>query len=148
MVGIGGVYEHGPASVQVAWTQTSRNRETQAPFGANPSILHMMQVHFNDANEKARLIGGALDFTALGAPGLKAAAMYGNGHGAINSSTSAALGSRNETDLSLSYALDKSSRLQGLSFSVEGSWLNQDGAAAQGRQLRVFANYDISFDTR
>lgn len=148
MVGFGGVYEHGPASVQVAWTQTSRNRETQAPFGENPSFLHMMQVDFNDANEKAWLIGGVLDFTALGAPGLKAAVTYGNGHGAINSSTSASVGSRNETDLSLTYALDKSSRLQGLSFRVEGSWLNQNGAAAQGRQLRVFANYDISFDTR
>ena len=44
-----------------------------------------------------------------------------------------------------SYALEQSSRLHGLSFGVEGSWLNQAGAAAQGWQLRVFANYDIPF---
>jgi hypothetical protein len=57
----------------------------------------------------------------------------------------AALGSRNETDLVLSCAFDNSSRRPGLSFGVEGSWQNQVGAAAQGRQLRVFANCDIPF---
>jgi len=148
MYGVEGVYERGPATFLVAGTQTAHNKETQAPFGANPSFLHMMQVDFNDADEKAWLIGGALDFTALGAAGLKVAAAYGSGHGAINSSTGAAQGSRNETDLTLAYAFDRSSTLQGLSFGVEGSWLNQLGAAAQGRQLRVFANYDIHFDLR
>jgi len=148
MYGVGGGYERGPATVQVAWTQTSSNKETQAPFGANPSFLHMMQVDFNDANEKAWLIGGALDFSTIGAPGLKAAVIYGNGHGAIDSSTGASLGSRNETDLLLSYALDKSTPLHGLSFGIEGSWLNQAGAAAQGRQLRVYANYEFPFDQR
>ena len=148
MYGLGGIYERGPFSLQVAWTQTSRNRETLDTFGANPSFLHMMQVDFNDADEKAWLIGGALDFSAMGAPGLKAAIIYGNGHGAIDSSTGASLGSRNETDVQLSYVLDKSSMLRGLSFGVEGSWLNQAGAAAQGRQLRVYANYDVPFDLR
>jgi hypothetical protein len=148
MYGVGGNYEHGPVAVQVAWTQTSRNKETQAPFGANPSFLHMMQVDFNDANEKAWLIGGAFDFATMGAPGLKATVIYGNGHGAIDSSTGAPLGSRNETDLSLSYALDKSTPLHGLSFGIEASWLNQVGAAAQGRQLRVYANYEIPLALR
>jgi hypothetical protein len=148
MYGIGGVYERGPVTVQVAWTQTSRNRETQAQFGENPSFLHMMQVDFNDADEKAWLIGGSLDFTAMGAPGLKAAVIYGNGYGAIDSSTGASLGSRKETDLLLSYAFDKSTRFHGLSFAVEGSWLHQVGASAQGRQLRVFANYDIPFNLK
>lgn len=148
MYGVGGIYERGPLGVHAAWTQTSRNRETLATFGANPSFLHMMQVDFNEADEKAWLIDGSLDFGAMGAPGLKVAVIYGNGHGAIDSSTGASLGSRNETDVKLSYALDKSSKLAGLSFGVEGSWLNQAGAAAQGRQLRVFANYDVPFDPR
>jgi hypothetical protein len=84
----------------------------------------------------------------MGAPWLKAAAIYGSGHGAVDSSTGAPLGSRNETDLLLSYAFDKASKLQGLSFGVEGSWLNQAGAAAQGRQLRVYANYDVPFNLK
>jgi hypothetical protein len=146
MFGVGSVYERGPVSIQAAWTQTSRNRQTLAPFGVNPSFLHMMQVDFNDADEKAWLIGGALDFTTIGAPGLKGAVIYGNGHGAIDSSTGASLGSRNETDIKLSYVFDKSSKLQGLSLGIEGSWLNQAGAVAQGRQLRVYANYDIPFN--
>jgi hypothetical protein len=148
MYGLGGIYERGPFSVQIAWTQTSRNRETLDPFGDNPSFLNLMQVAFNDAGEKAWLIGGSFDFAAMGAAGFKAIVNYGNGHGAIDPTTGSPLGSRNETDLKLSYALEKSSRLHGLSLGVEGSWLNQAGAAAQGRQLRVFANYDISFDLR
>ena len=145
MYGIGGDYELGPVTLQAAWTQTSRDKETQSAFGDNPSFLNMMQVAFNDANEKAWLIGGSLTFDTMGAPGLKASVAYGNGHGAIDSSTGAALGSRNETDVVLSYALDRASRYRGLSFGAEGSWLNQAGASAQGWQLRLFANYDIPF---
>jgi predicted porin len=148
MYGLSGIYERGPVSVQAAWTQTSRHRETLDPFGDNPSYLTLMQVDFNDAGEKAWLLGGSFDFATFGAAGLKAVLNYGNGHGAIDTKTGALLGSRNETDVKLSYALEKSSRLHGLSFGVEGSWLNQAGAAAQGRQLRVFANYDIPFGLR
>ena len=145
MYGVGGVFEHGTATLQAAWTQTSRNKETQAPFGENPSFLNMMQVAFNDANEKAWLIGGSLQLGSVGVPGLKATVAYGRGRDALDSSTGASLGSRNETDVMLSYAFDRASRLQGLSLGVEGSWLNQAGAAAQGRQLRLFANYEIPF---
>jgi predicted porin len=145
MLGLGGTYEHGPASVQLAWTQTARNRETQAPFGVNPSFLNMMQVAFNDANEKAWLIGGTLDFAVLGAPGLKVAALNGDGRGAVDSATGAPLGGRHETDLGVYFAFDNSMPLRGLTFGIEGSWLNQAGATAQGRQLRVYANYEIPF---
>jgi len=148
MVGVDGAYERGPFTVEFAWTQTSRNRETLAPFGDNPSYLNMMQVAFNDAGEKAWLLKGIFDFALAGAPGFTARVNYGNGHGAIDSSTGAALGSRNETDLQLAYAPSTASPLRGLSLGVEGSWLNQAGAAAQGRQLRVFANYLIPFDLR
>lgn len=146
MFGLGGVYDLGPVSLQVSWTQTSRNKETQAPFGANPSFLHMMQVDFNDANEKAWLIGGTLDFATLGAHGLTASVTYGNGHGAIDPTSGASLGSRNETDVTVAYEIGKSSSLRGLSFGVQGSWLNQAGAVAQGQQLRVFANYELPFN--
>jgi hypothetical protein len=148
MFGLGGVYDLGPVSFQASWTQTSRNKETQAPFGANPSFLHMMQVDFNDANEKAWLVAGTLDFSTLGATGLSISAGYGNGHGAVDSTSGASLGSRNETDVALAYEFDKASALRGLSFGVQGSWLNQASAAAQGRQLRVFANYEFSFNRR
>ena len=106
----------------------------------------MMQVDFNDAGEKAWLIGGSLDFAHFGLPGLHAVVEYGSGRGAINPSTGASLGSRNETDVRVGYGFDKASKLKGLSFGVEGSWLNQAGAAAQGRELRVYANYEVPFD--
>jgi hypothetical protein len=146
MYGIEGVYERGPFGVEVAWTRTSRNRATLAPFGANPSYLNLMQVAFNAAGEKAWLLGGTCDFSTLGAPGFTASVTYGNGRGAISSTTGAPSGSRNETDVQLAYATARSSALPGLSFGLEGSWLNQAGAAAQGRQLRVFANYEIPFN--
>jgi hypothetical protein len=145
MVGLRAVYERAPYSVQLAWTETSRNRETLAPFGDNPSFLNLMQIAFNDAGERAWLVGASLDFSTLGAPGLRAAVAYGSGRGAVNSATGAPLGNSNETDVRLRYEADKATRLRGLSFGIEGSWQNQAGAAAQGRQLRIFANYDIPF---
>jgi len=143
MVGAGMVYEHGAFSVQAGWTQTSRNRATIATFGANPSYLHLMQSDFNDAGERAWLIGGAVDFTPAGLSGLTLKVGYGSGRGAVDSSTGASLGSQNETDVQLAFATDRSSSLHGLSLGLEGSWLNQAGATAQGRQLRAFVNYEI-----
>jgi len=147
MYGVDGLWEKGPFGVEAAFTQTSRKRQTLDPFGDNPSYLNLMQVAFNEAGERAWLIGVAVDFTKW-ASGLKAAVSYGSGHGAIDPTTGAALGSRNETDVRLAYDVDKSSPLRGLSLGVEGSWLNQAGAASQARQLRVFANYDVPFDLR
>jgi hypothetical protein len=146
MYGVTGIWKAESASVRLAWTQTGRGRETQSPFGTNPSYLHMMQVDFNDAGEKAWLIGGSLDFAGLGLPELHAVVEYGNGRGAIDPSSGAQLGSRNEIDVRMGYGFDKASRLKGLSFGIEGSWLNQAGAAAQGRELRVYANYEVVFD--
>ena len=143
MVGAGMVYEHGAFSVQAGWTQTSRNRATIATFGANPSYLHLMQSDFNDAGERAWLIGGAVDFTPAGLSGVTLKVGYGSGRGAVDSSTGASLGSQNETDVQLAFATDRSSSLHGLSLGLEGSWLNQAGATAQGRQLRAFVNYEI-----
>jgi len=143
MYGLTGVYEPGPLAFQLAWTQTSRNQATQSPFGQNPSYLYMMQVAFNDAGEQGWLAGVTLDFRDSGFPGLQAVAQYGNGHAAIKPSTGASLGNQNETDVKLRYDFDPSAKLRGLSFGIEGSWLNQAGATAQGRQLRVYANYEI-----
>jgi len=40
--------------------------------------------------------------------------------------------------------LGKTTPLPGLSYGVEGSWLDQSGATAQGQQLRVYANYEFT----
>jgi len=96
-------------------------------------------------------IAGALGYTSqrLYGPADKGGSQFlGPDQDPIDSTTGAPLGSRNETGLHLSCALDKPSRLHGLSFGVEGSWLNQVGAAAQGRQLRVFANCEIPLNLR
>src|SRR6266536_2373364 len=146
MYGLSGTFEIGSSNVRFAFTQTGRGSETQDPFGANPSYLNMMQINFNDAGEKAWLIGGSFDFATLGIPGLNAVVEYGNGRAAIDPTTGARLGSRNETDVRIGYGFDKSSRLNGLSFGIERSWLNQAGAPAQGRELRVYANYDVPFN--
>jgi hypothetical protein len=143
MVGLRAAYDATPLGFQVAWTQTARDHATLNPFGYNPSYLNMLQIAFNNAGEKAWLIGAYLDMGALGLPALKASVSYGNGHDAINPATGAPLGSRNETDIRLAYVFETILELRGLSFGVQGSWLNQSGALSQSHQLRVFANYEV-----
>lgn len=139
MYGATGVYERGPASLQLAWTQTGRGFATQDTFGANPSYLNMMLIAFNDANEKAWLVGGTLELGSLGLRGLRLEVAYGNGRGA-------SVGSRNETDVKAAYVFDKGSAAAGLSLGIEAGWLNQADAAAQARQLRVYTNYDVDVE--
>src|SRR4030095_9733927 len=98
----------------------------------------MLQIAFTNAGEKAWLIGGNLDMGALRLPGLKAMASYGNGHDSINPATGAPLGNRNEPDVRLAYVFEMVPELHGLSFGVQGSWLNQSGALSRSHQLRVF----------
>jgi hypothetical protein len=143
--GLQAAVARGPLGAQVYWTQTGKARDTLNPYGVHPSYLNLMQVAFNTAGEKAWALGGDVDFGPLGAPGLKASAIYASGSDRINFTSGAALGDRNETDVQLAYAFAKGSTLDGLTGALRYSWLRQDGAAQTGRQLRLYFNYDVRF---
>jgi hypothetical protein len=102
-------------------------------------------VSFNTAGEKAWGIGANVDFASVGAPGLTAAAIYAQGRDRIDYTTGAPMPDRSETDVRVDYAFAKGSVLEGFSATFRYSWLDQDGAAQTGTQLRAYVNYAVRF---
>ncbi|MFO1325326.1 MAG: OprD family outer membrane porin [Burkholderiales bacterium] len=143
--GLHGGVAYGPVGVQLYWTQTGTGRDTLNPFGSHASYLDLMQVSFNTAGEKAWGVGANVDFADVGAPGLTAAAIYASGSDRIDYTTGAPMPDHNETDVRIDYAFAKGSVLEGFSATFRYSWLNQDGAAQTGTQLRAYVNYAVKF---
>ena len=143
--GLQAAVTYGPVGAQIYWTQTGTGRDTLNPFGSHASYLDMMQVSFNTAGEKAWGIGANVDFKDIGVPGLSAAAMYAAGRDRISYTTGAAIPDRSETDVRVDYAFAKGTVLEGLSATFRYSWLDQDGAAQTGTQLRAYVNYAVKF---
>jgi hypothetical protein len=135
----------GPAEVQLYYTQTGRGYTTQAPFGTHASYLSLMQVDFNTAGERAWAIGGNVDFSGIGAPGLTAAAIYASSTDRIDSANGSPLPDRNETDVRVDYAFGKGTMLEGLVATFRYSWLHQDGSPQTQTQLRAYLNYAVGF---
>jgi hypothetical protein len=144
-MGLQAAVAHGPFGVQLYYTQTGKGFDTQNPFGDHASYLNLMQVAFNTAGEKAWAIGGNLDFTDLGVPGLTAAAIYAAGHDRIDAQTGAAIPDRSETDVRVDYAVGKGTFLEGLVATFRYSWLHQDGSPQTQTQLRAYLNYAVRF---
>ena len=143
--GLQAAVTYGPVGAQLYWTQTGTGRDTLNPFGSHASYLDLMQVSFSTAGEKAWGIGVNVDFASLGAPGLTAAAVYADGRDRIDYTTGAPMPDRNETDVRVDYAFAKGSVLEGFSATFRYSWLDQDGAAQTGTQLRAYVNYAVRF---
>ena len=80
-----------------------------------------------------------------GRAGLTAAAIYAQGRDRLNYTTGAPMPDRNETDVRVDYAFAKGSVLEGFSATFRYSWLDQDGAAQTGTQLRAYVNYAVRF---
>jgi len=143
--GLQAALARGPFGVQLYWTQTGKERDTQNPFGTHPSYLDMMQVSFNTAGEKAWGIGATFDFAEIGAPGLTAAALYASGRDRIDYGTGQPMADRDETDIRLDWAAPKGSLLEGFAATFRYAWLHQDGALQTGTQLRAYVNYAVKF---
>jgi hypothetical protein len=144
-VGLQAAVARGPAGLQLYYTQTGKGFDTQNPYGNHASYLDMQQVPFNTAGERAWGIGGNVNFTALGVPGLTAAMLYAAGTDRIDAKTGSAIADRSETNVRADYAVGKGSVLEGMVATVRYSWLRQDGAQQTAPQLRVYVNYPIKF---
>lgn len=143
--GIQAAINHGPAGLQLAYTQTGKGFDTQNPFGTHPSYLDLMQVSFNTAGERAWGVSGNIDFADLGAPGLKAAAIYASGSDRINASSGSAMPDHYETNVRVDYAIRKGTLLEGLVGTLRYSWLQQDGSPQTATQFRAYLNYAARF---
>jgi hypothetical protein len=144
-VGLQAAVTHGPVGAQLYYTQTGRGGETQSPYGDHPSYLNINVFSFNNAGERAFGIGGYLDFSDLGAHGLRASAIYAAGYDSINSQTGAQIGNQNETDVRVDYAFPKGTLLEGLVATFRYAWTHQDGTPQNGHQLRAYLNYEVRF---
>ena len=144
-LGLQAAVSYGPVSGQLYYTQTGRGATTQSPYGDHPSYLNIMVFSFNTAGERALGIGGNVDFSDLGVPGLKASAIYATGRDQIDSQTGAPIGNQNETDFRLDYAFAKGTFLEGLVATFRYAWTHQDGTPQNGTQLRAYLNYAVRF---
>ena len=93
----------GPATFTVAYTQTGRGAAYQAPYGFWAGYTSMIVEDFDQAGERAWLIGGTFDFVKLKVPGLviNAAAVFGRD--SINSATGLGIANTDEYDLTIDY---------------------------------------------
>lgn len=136
---------HGPFGAHLSFTRTGNEFATQSPYGDHPSYLNLQQVAFNTAGESAWGLGGSIDFTEFGAPGLSAAAVYASGRDRVQNFSGVPIGNRNETDLRADYRFGKGTVLAGLVATLRYSWLQEDGAAQTQTQARVIVNYPFAF---
>lgn len=119
---------------------TASGNKIQTPWGRYPGYLTLGQQLFNNANEKAWLVGVAYDFSKAITPGLSAFADLAWGVDSINPVTRARLPNEAEYDLTVDY---RPPGVQGLRFRLRGVLYHQEGADRLGYQVRLIVNWEI-----
>ena len=128
---------YGPVGLQLYYPQTGKDFDTPNPFGSHASYLDLMQVSFNTAGKRAWAIGGNIDFSDLGVPGVTASAIYADGRDRIDDQTGSPMPNRDETDVRVDYAIGTCTFLEGLVATFRYSWRHQDGSAQTATKLRA-----------
>jgi hypothetical protein len=93
----------GGATASLAYQQTGSGASYQTPYSGWAGYTYMIVKSFNQAGMKAWLLGGNVDFTAQGLPGLVLNTAIVYGYDAINAGTGAAQPNWSEYDLTLDY---------------------------------------------
>ena len=93
----------GGATASLAYQQTGRDSAYQTPYSGWAGYTYMIIKSFNQAGQKAWLLGGNYDFAAQGLPGLALNAAIVYGWDAINAANGAAQPNWTEYDLTLDY---------------------------------------------
>jgi hypothetical protein len=119
---------------------TASGNRIQNPWGFFPGPLRLTQLLFDNAGEKAWLLGLAYDFSKVIVPGLSAWTDLAWGVGSIDPVTRARLPDEAEYDLVVTYAPP---RIRGLRFRFRGVLLEQQGADRLGFQVRFIVNWEI-----
>jgi hypothetical protein len=140
----------GPATLSFAYTQTGRGAAYQAPYGFWAGYTSMIVEDFDQADERAWLIGGTYDFVKLKMPGLaiNVAAVFGRD--SINSASGVGLANTNEYDLTLDYRFAsgnwpewlKSLWIRGRATRVEQ---RLSGNTDVTKDYRIIVNYEWNF---
>ncbi len=137
----------GPAIATLAYTQTGRGAAYRAPYGSWAGYTSMIFQDFNQAGQKAYLIGGTYDFAGQGVPGMVLNGAIVFGRDQIKAATGAALPNLTEYDLTLDYRFSAASWpewLRPLWLRARAAYLDQS-AAGHVTDYRVIVNYSWLF---
>ena len=131
-------------TLSAGFSITASGNTIQSPWGTYPGYLSLIQQDFDQANEKAWLVGLAYDFSKRVTQGLSANFNFAWGTGAINPQTKAKVGDEKEYDLTVDYRPPwvKPSFLQGMWLRVRGAILDQQDANELGWQIRLILNWE------
>ena len=134
---------YGPLTLTGAFSITGAGNSIQNPWGSFPGYLSEIEQDFDQANEKAALIGAAYDFKAL-IQGLSANANIVWGWDAITPSTRKHAPDQAEYDVTVDYRpnVQWPFFLKGLWFRARAAILDQQDAKTLGYQFRLIANWD------
>jgi hypothetical protein len=133
----------------VAGSSTGDQSKIYSPFGTKPNYTGMLQVSFDNANEKA--VGGSVDydfgygFSRSGLSGLSAGAWYTHGWDAINPTINLGIPNRNELDLWIQYRPTEGP-LKGFRLKTQYTDLWQQGNTRSVQpEFRFLIDYTVLF---
>jgi hypothetical protein len=131
-------------TVTTAFSITGAGNTIQNPWGSFPGFLSMIDQDFDQAREKAWLVGAAYDFSTLITPGLSGNFNLAWGVDAINPSTRKTAGNQAEYDFTVDYrpALRRPAFLQGFWFRARADVLDQQDTRTLGYQFRLILNWE------
>jgi outer membrane porin, OprD family len=133
----------GAATATFAYTQTGRGAAYRTPYASWAGYTSMIFQDFNQAGQKAALIGGTYDFAGLQLPGMVLNAAIAFGRDQIEATTGAALPNLTEYDMTLDYRFSAKSWpqwVQPLWIRARAAYLDQS-AAGHTTDYRIIVNY-------
>ena len=130
-------------TLTTAFSITGTGNTIQTPWGSYPGYLNMIDQDFDQAGEKAYMVGAAYDFSKV-IQGLRADVGLAWGQNAINPKTRAKAPNQAEYDTTIDYRpnLQGPFFLKGLWFRVRADILDQQDAPKLGYQFRIILNWD------
>ena len=130
-------------TLTAAFSITGSGNTIQTPWGSYPGYLSMIDQDFDQAGEKAYMVGAAYDFSKL-VEGLRADVGLAWGLDVINPKTRAKGPNQAEYDATIDYRpnLRQPFFLKGLWFRVRADILDQQDAPKLGYQFRIILNWD------
>jgi hypothetical protein len=131
-------------TLTTAFAITGSGNTIQSPWGSFPGYLSVIDQDFDQANEKAVLVGAAYDFSKLVTQGLGANFNFVWGWDSIDPQTRASVGNQAEYDLTVDYRppWKTPAFLQGMWLRVRGAILDQEDASQLGWQVRIILNWE------
>jgi outer membrane OprD family porin len=131
-------------TLTTAFSITGSGNTIQTPWGSYPGYLSEIDQNFDQANQKASLVGAAYDFSKVLAEGLRADVNLTWGWDAINPKTRAKAPNQAEYDTTIDYRPNFQTPffLKGLWFRVRADILDQQDAPKLGYQFRLILNWE------